>query len=189
MERRSEISPCLALVKSLWSAFHCIAEMGSDSKPAAGKSPVGTGLRGLLPSIAKGFGHVVVLVAVAMGTVAKVKPSLFFKIPHVGFIPWAITGGAMPPMFFSDLWEGENHQQWLKDNDVVVSSGAKSGTTWMLYCTHQIRVKGQEGPKPFVDVSFTTPYPEMLQHPEHTAMRQVDSTTTQIMPLASPWCS
>jgi hypothetical protein len=146
--------------------------MGSDNKPAAGKPVAGSGLRGLLPSIFL----VAVLAAAAFGTVATVKPSLFFKIPLVGFIPWAMTGGAMPPLFVSDLWEGENHQRWLKDSDVVVSSGAKSGTTWMLYCTHQIRVKGQKGPTPFVDVSFTTPYLEMLQHPEHTAMQQVSST-------------
>jgi hypothetical protein len=145
--------------------------MGSDKTPSNGKR--GSGLLGVLPSIFKGFGLVVVLVAVSVGTVAKVKPSLFLKIPHVGFIPWAMTGGDMPPFFAYDLWQGENHESWLKDNDVVVSTGAKSGTTWMLYCTHQIRVKGQEGPMPFVDVMFTTPWPEMLQHPEHKAMRQV----------------
>jgi len=85
--------------------------MGSDNKPGAGKRPAaGPGLRGLLPSIVL----VAVLAAVAVGTVAKVKPSLFFKIPHVGFIPWAMTGGAMPPLFVSDLWEGETHQRSLR---------------------------------------------------------------------------
>jgi len=63
-----------------------------------------------------------------------------------------------------------------QDGDVVVSTGAKSGTTWMLYITHQIRVKGREGPMPYVDVSVTTPWPEFLQHPDLTLMQQVSST-------------
>jgi len=25
-----------------------------------------------------------------------------------------------------------------QDDDVVVATGAKSGTTWLLYCTHQV---------------------------------------------------
>ncbi|KAJ1466347.1 P-loop containing nucleoside triphosphate hydrolase protein [Baffinella frigidus] len=140
--------------------------MGSDNNPAAGKrTAAGAGLRGLLPSIFKGPGLVVVLVAVAVGSVAKFQPSLFFKIPEVGFIPWGMTGGAIPPYITYDVWEGKNHESWLKDNDVVISTGAKSGTTWMLYCTHQIRVKGQAGPKPLVGVMLSTPWPETLQHP------------------------
>ncbi|KAJ1495282.1 hypothetical protein T484DRAFT_3628265 [Baffinella frigidus] len=157
--------------------------MGSDNPPAAGKrTTAGSGLLGILASIFKGFGLVVVLVAVAVGTVAKVKPSLFFKIPHVGFIPWAFSGGQIPPYFAYEVWQGENHESWLKDNDVVISTGVKSGTTWMLYCTHYIRVKGQAGPKPFVDVSYTTPWPEMVQHPEHTTMQQVAPSLSLAFP-------
>ena len=75
-----------------------------------------------------------------------------------------------------------------QDNDVVVSTGAKAGTTWMLYCTHYIRVKGNEGPKPWVDVSITTPWPELLQHPEHTPMQQVTSTQPTAHRIAKKLC-
>mmetsp|Transcript_53034 Transcript_53034/g.125513 ORF Transcript_53034/g.125513 Transcript_53034/m.125513 type:complete len:401 (+) Transcript_53034:162-1364(+) len=158
-----------------------------DKNPVDGKRTAAwTGL-----GIFKGFGLVVVLFAIAVGTVAKVRPALFLRIPRVGFIPWAMTGGIMPPYIWPTVFAGDNHKSWLKDNDVVVSTGAKSGTTWMLFCTHQIRVKGQAGPKPFVDVSVTTPWPELLQHPDHSPMEQVEMMHNFTLPdgsnLAEYW--
>jgi hypothetical protein len=55
------------------------------------------------------------------------------KIPHVGFIPWAIGGGQMPPFFFFDAWKPEIFGTWIKNGDVVAASGAKMGTHWLLY--------------------------------------------------------
>ena len=43
------------------------------------------------------------------------------------------------------------------------SSGAKSGTNWMLYVTHLIRAKGDLGRFPFEDVMLATPPMNMLQ--------------------------
>jgi hypothetical protein len=88
--------------------------MGSDNGPEGKRTTAGSGLLGLLLTIFKGLGLVVVLVAVAVGTVAKVKPTLFFQIPKVGFIAWAITGGAMPPYSLPDVYSGDNHNTWLK---------------------------------------------------------------------------
>jgi hypothetical protein len=51
-----------------------------------------------------------------------------------------MTGGALPP-FMDNVPFQEGNQEWLKDGDVIVSTGAKAGTTWMLFCSHQIRVK------------------------------------------------
>merc|ERR1719265_2184123 len=50
--------------------------------------------------------------------------------------------------------------------DVVVAAGAKSGTTWMLFCTHQLRVKGKD--VDFGDISFSTPWPDVIQKHSHT---------------------
>lgn len=116
-----------------------------------------------MPNIAKFVSAVVLFTAIAMGSVARYKPELFFKLPN-GFILWAISGGPIPP-FISEGPFQEGNQDWLKDGDVVVSVAAKSGTTWMLFCSHQIRVKGNDEKFPFVDVSLSTPWPELIQTP------------------------
>ena len=86
--------------------------MGSDNPRPGKRTAAESG--GLLLSMFKGFGLCVVLVAVAVGTTAKFKPTLFFKIPHVGFIPWAISGGVMPPYMWPTVFAGDNHKTWLK---------------------------------------------------------------------------
>lgn len=88
----------------------------------------------------KSFASIVAIAAISIGCIAKFCPHLFFKIPNVGFIPWAMTGGAMPP-YIDNVPFQEGNQEWLKDGDVIVSTGTKAGTTWMLFCSHQIRVK------------------------------------------------
>lgn len=88
----------------------------------------------------KSYALIVALVAVSLGCIVKFAPHLFFKIPNVGFILWALSGGALPP-FIDDAPFKEDNNGWLKDGDVIVSTGAKAGTTWMLFCAHQIRVK------------------------------------------------
>ena len=113
------------------------------------------------------------LVAITVGGIVHLQPELFLRIPKVGFIPWGLTGHNLPPYFTFEPWKDEevmNNSSWLRDGDVVVAVGGKSGTTWMLYCTHQIRVKGRdhsfrEGGHPFGDVSFSTPWPDLLQKP------------------------
>ena len=52
---------------------------------------------------------------------------------------------------------------WVRDGDVVVATGAKSGTTWMLYCSHAISTKGDAENFPFTDVSYSTPWPDFVQ--------------------------
>jgi allophanate hydrolase subunit 2 len=88
----------------------------------------------------KSFASIVAITAISIGCVAKFYPHLFFKVPNVGFILWAMTGGSLPP-FIDNVPFQEGNQEWLKDGDVIVSTGAKAGTTWMLFCSHQIRVK------------------------------------------------
>jgi hypothetical protein len=54
---------------------------------------------------------------------------------------------------------------WAKDGDLVVSAGAKAGTNWMLYCTHQIRTKAAgDTNTDFTDVLIDTPWVGMNQY-------------------------
>ena len=128
----------------------------------------------------------VLTVAITIGSIAKYKPELFFKIPHYGFIPWAISGGAMPPYIVPGPFE-EGNTDWLKDGDVVVSVAAKSGTTWMLFCSHQIRVKGNDEEFPYGDVSLSTPWPEFIQTPGDDWEIQKDKYNTTILPDGTPY--
>lgn len=96
---------------------------------------------------------VIVVVAVCFGIIGKFEPQLFLKVPNVGFILWAMSGRQIPPFLTADAWAPTENENWLRDGDVVVASGAKSGTTWMLFCNHQIRVKGDDK-----NVSFIFPF-------------------------------
>jgi hypothetical protein len=62
----------------------------------------------------------------------------------------------------------ENFQAWIKPNDLVVATGSKMGTNWMLYCTHQIRMHDNlnisDNPL-WEDVNYATPWPSYRQNP------------------------
>ena len=90
----------------------------------------------------KSAAFAVLALAVSIGVIGKTKPELFLKLP-MGFIPWAITGNIMPPYFDATPFGEDEFGTWTRDGDLIVSVGAKSGTNWMLYCTHQIRTKGR----------------------------------------------
>lgn len=119
-------------------------------------------------SIISKIASIVACFAIAIGSTAKFAPHLFFKVPNIGFILYAITGGSPIPPYISKEPFSQENRGWLKQNDVIVSTGVKSGTTWMLYCSHQIRVKGDEEKYPFRDVTFSTPWPGLIQVPGHS---------------------
>jgi hypothetical protein len=134
-----------------------------------------------MPALSKFITSAILAVAIGIGTIAKYKPELFFKIPHYGFIVWAMSGGAMPPFFMRGPFE-EGKTDWLKDGDVVVSVAAKSGTTWMLFYSHQIRVKGNDEEFPYRDVSLSIPWPEFVQTPGDNWEIQKEKLNTTILP-------
>lgn len=120
-------------------------------------------------------------IAVGIGIIGKFKPQLLLRVPNIGFILWAITGHHVPPFFSTDAWEASEMKTWIRDNDVVVATAAKSGTTWMLYCAHQIRVKGSEEYN-FTDVSYSTPWMDMIQTPGLTWADQKPMFETVLIP-------
>ncbi len=68
------------------------------------------------------------------------------------------------------------------DGDVVVATGAKSGTTFMLYCTHQIRTKGTDtNDELFPDVSISTPWPDLIHSRGGTWAEQKDRYNTTVL--------
>jgi len=87
----------------------------------------------------------------------------------------------MPPFFIIKGPYEPGNTDWLKDDDVVVTVAAKSGTTWMLFCSHQIRVKGNDEKHPYVDVSVSTPWPELIQTPGETWETQREKFNTTIL--------
>ena len=97
---------------------------------------------GVLGAVSK----LVALVAVAVGTIGKVKPELFLKLP-MGFIPWAITGNFVPPYFDNAFYKSESFRDWVRDGDVIVSVGAKSGTTWMSFAPTPSAARARPAPR------------------------------------------
>lgn len=63
-----------------------------------------------------------------------------------------------------------------------MATGAKSGTTFMLYCTHQIRTKGTDvNDSLFPDVSISTPWPDLRQSRDGTWAEQKERYNTTIV--------
>lgn len=117
----------------------------------------------------KSLGFLVLLLAVSLGTIGKVQPELFLKLPGpFGFLLYMILGGKHLPPYF-DPAPFSNFNEWLNDGDVVVATGAKTGTTWICYCSDAIRRKGSDTVGlPFRDVSLTTPWFEFTTRPGQT---------------------
>jgi len=127
----------------------------------------------------------VALVAVLIGIVGRMTPEIFLHIPNIGFIPFMLFGGnngILPPFFDLGPWQGEEYNNWLRDGDVVVATGAKAGTTWMCYCLDAIRRKGSDKVGlPYTDIMLSTPWMELPQSPgEKWSERRAKYNTTTL---------
>jgi len=137
-------------------------------------------------SCLKLLGVLVAALAVTLGSVAKFKPELFLRLPF-GFIPWAVTGGPMPPYFQPAVWTEENSKSFLSDGDVVVASGAKAGTFWLLTIVHLIRTGGDDSYERVVDMHGLV---ELLQYPGQTPAQAIETQLKKKAdnPSVRPWC-
>jgi len=135
------------------------------------------------------FALIPVALAVTVGVIGQVKPELFLMIPEIGFVPWAMTGNPMPPYFDQTPYVDGEFGKWVKDDDVIVACGSKSGTNWLLNIVHQIRVKGSDE-LPFVDPLITTPWIGFKHEPGETWEEQkvkLDTTMIGDTPLKEHW--
>jgi|EP01082_Thalassiosira_pseudonana_P003311 hypothetical protein len=134
-------------------------------------------------AVLKKVGTVVLGVAILIGAIGKFQPHLFMNLPFpLSIILWVTSGGSMPPYFTQDAWAEDEIDTWTKDGDVVVATGAKSGTTFMLYCTHQIRTKGTDtNDELFPDVSISTPWPDLIHSRGGTWAEQKDRYNTTVL--------
>ena len=105
------------------------------------------------------------VLATIFGTIGKLKPSLFMALPFpISFLCWICFEHPNHLYLMPDPWLGDEAKTWTKPNDLIVSVGAKCGTTWMLYCSHQIRTKGtDDDDKLFYEISVGTPWPDLRQ--------------------------
>jgi hypothetical protein len=137
--------------------------------PPPTKQPEKTAAKSQTPSPRrlKRAGYAALFLAILLGLIGRLAPTLLLRIPTYGWIFWMATGNPVPPYLVLDAWKGDEHRSWLRDGDLVVAAGGKSGTTWMLYCAHQIRVKGSDDVE-YGDISLSSPWPELIQRPGAT---------------------
>lgn len=142
-----------------------------------------------LVSSGKALAVLVALLALSIGSVAKLKPELFMTLPFPLSIilHTAAAGGSVPPYFMPDAWADDEIGTWTNPNDVIVSAGAKSGTNWMLYCTHQIRMKGSANADAlFNDVNQATPWMDLKHSRGGSWAEQKERYNTTILPDGTP---
>lgn len=134
-------------------------------------------------AVMKKIGTAVLGLALLIGSIGKFAPHRFMSLPFpLSIILWVSTGNEMPPYFMTDAWKEDEIDSWTKDGDLVVATGPKSGTTFMLYCTHQIRTKGtDDGDELFPDVSITTPWPDFRQSRAGNWAEQKDRYNTTVL--------
>lgn len=92
----------------------------------------------------------------------------------------------MPPFFDPTPFVGANFDSWIRDGDLVVAAGVKSGTSWMCYCAHAVRTKGSDKVGlPFTDIMYTTPWPELVHKPGQRWSEAKDLWNTTVLPDGS----
>eukprot|EP00053_Salpingoeca_punica_P007097 m.65605 g.65605 ORF g.65605 m.65605 type:complete len:452 (+) comp13998_c1_seq1:24-1379(+) len=138
----------------------------SDSRGSEKQRTSSIAAMGWMGTLGRGVGLSAFVVVVAAVLVAKLQPTLFFRVPNVGFVLWAMSGGFMPPIFNPEVHV--NHTQFrsfARDGDVIVAAGAKSGTNWLLTTMHALRTLDAPELLYFPDVLRTTPWMELPLYP------------------------
>eukprot|EP01065_Artemidia_motanka_P034351 TRINITY_DN416_c0_g2_i2.p1 TRINITY_DN416_c0_g2~~TRINITY_DN416_c0_g2_i2.p1 ORF type:complete len:379 (+),score=93.45 TRINITY_DN416_c0_g2_i2:76-1212(+) len=134
---------------------------------------------GLISGFFKYSALLVLLLAVALGAVNQIDPNLFFRVPHIGYLFYAIMGNPMPPFYDFSIWEPEAAKTWLADGDVVCAIGAKCGTNWIMTAVHQIRTQGDPHPG---DINCIMPWAEFKHTPGMPYEKQFEVMRTGSLP-------
>mmetsp|Transcript_36368 Transcript_36368/g.113377 ORF Transcript_36368/g.113377 Transcript_36368/m.113377 type:complete len:377 (-) Transcript_36368:205-1335(-) len=135
-----------------------------------------------MASVLSWVGTVVLIISIVMGVIGTYFPELFLKIPS-GVILWAMFGNPVPPYILSDPYTMGEFPTWARKGDVIVAAAPKAGTTWMLYCSHQIRMKGRD--YNFTDVNIETPWPDLVHRPGQTWKDIKSLLNTTVLPDGS----
>ena len=104
-------------------------------------------------------------VATAAIAIRQLNPELLLRVPRVGFVLYFLIGGVPIPSFFEQT-AFDDDKEWLRPNDVVVSAGAKSGTTWLMETVNVIRQGGRLANTS--DILLDTPWAEYRRFPGET---------------------
>ena len=127
---------------------------------------------------------VVAVIAIVIGAIGKFKPSLFMTLPFpVSLLCWLATGNSAPPFIQPDPWINDDVKTWTRSGDVVVAVGGKSGTTFLSYCAHQIRLKGADDADAlFGDIYRAVLWPELVQSRHGSWAEQKPRYNTTVLP-------
>ena len=109
------------------------------------------------------------LLCIVLAYVVKQFPHWLLRIPKYGFaFHHLLTGEPLPAYIRNDCYKGDEFLTWAQPGDAVVSTMAKAGTTWMLYVSHLIRIRGRDDLIPYHEVNTNTPWTQLVHKPGHT---------------------
>mmetsp|Transcript_1598 Transcript_1598/g.1880 ORF Transcript_1598/g.1880 Transcript_1598/m.1880 type:complete len:354 (+) Transcript_1598:318-1379(+) len=111
-----------------------------------------------------------VLAIFAVVATAFFNPIYFLRIPKVGFMFYALSGGPVPPYFDYTMFRNDS---WLLDGDVVVAAGTKCGTNWLMTMVHELRTWNLPEERDFEDIFDVVPWAEFAQYPGITANQRI----------------
>lgn len=114
-----------------------------------------------MPVVWRVISVLVATIAVTIGLVGRLQPELFFRVPHIGFVLWAVTGHRMPPYFDERCWFREHWQG--QPGDIVISTGAKAGTFWLHNIVLLLRTQGWDDFERMTDYYGNC---EVIKYPE-----------------------
>lgn len=99
------------------------------------------------------------------------------KIPHIGWIFYAMFGGVPEVINRGVIKDGFN--EIVNDGDVFISGGLKSGTHWVMEIVNQIRAKGQASLYKHNDLYSVVPWLEFKHGHYQNVRDRIESLKTE----------
>lgn len=112
---------------------------------------------------------IIIVIIILISIILKLYPEIVLKVPNYGFILYHIINNApIPPYIVNEQWKDD--YKWLKSNDIIISVGIKSGTTWMMSTLHAIRTRGSVDYDSILDV---VPWVDFVRYPGETLEERI----------------